>query len=869
MNPDDPERRPEDYLEVAKSGVRSPRGSLRVYLGMCPGVGKTFAMLEDARRLRSEGASLLVGVVETHGRADTEAVMAGLPVLARKLLTHRGTELPEFDLDEALRLRPELVLVDELAHTNAPTSRHPKRWQDVQELLDAGINVWTTLNIQHVESLRDAVMRITGIRVHETVPDTFLENAAEIRVVDITPEQLRARLESGKVYLGERAGVAADHFFREGNLRALREMALRFTTQKVDAEKREFMRRNLIPGPWRTSERFLVAVGPSPHSGRLVRIACRLAQAQDAGWLGVYVDSGEVLSVEAGGRLAENLALVRALGGEVISLPAEDTAAALLEVARRENITQIIAGKALHLSWWSRLSGTGISERLQRDSGDIDILLVHPGETTVQEQKAVTAGKNYSRAREWGLVLGALAGVSLIGLLLEGFIGYRSVALLYLLCAAMAGLVISRIAVIVLAIAGSIAWNFLFTQPRLSFNMLNAEDVVLLFTSLVVAIVIGHLTNRLRHRELASRKAEERARALYQLTRVTSASISLEQGVRSALAQVEQVFSAQATLLGLSNSGNLEILGGPPMDKKEESVCQWALEHSQPAGRFTDTLPQAAIMALPLSVNGQITSVLAVKPTNDQLASPLLRDLLETFAAHFSVMLEKEEYQRSSRESVLRERAGEFQSALLDHVSHEIKTPVAVIQGASDHLLATNLPPAARPLVEELRQAAKRLNRVLTQLVALTRAEAGLIEARIEVCDAFDLMREVAENAGSDRVVVEECDLTFRTDAAIFETIFSNLLQNALQHGSGPVHVAANEENNQIRFLVTNQGPPIPEADQAVIFERFQRGKNSRAGGMGLGLPIAKKFAALLEGEVLLSSSDSRETRFELRLPQH
>lgn len=865
MNPTKPS--PEDFLSISRGSSNAPHGALRVYLGMCPGVGKTFAMLEDARRLSQEGTSLIVGIVETHGRVETEALLADLPVLPRRRFSYRGTELTEFDLDEALRLKPSLVLVDELAHTNAPGSRHPKRWQDVQELVDAGINVWTTLNIQHVESLRDAVMRITGVRVRETVADAFLENAGEIRVVDITPEQLRARLDAGKVYLGERAGAAAEHFFREGNLRALREMALRFTTRKVDAEKREFMRRNLIPGPWRTSERFLVAVGPSPHSGRLVRIACRLAQAQDAGWLAVYVDSGEVLGAEASNRLAENLALVRSLGGEVISLPGEDTATALLHVARRENITQVIAGKALHVSWWSRILGTGIAERLQRDSGEIDILLVHPGETAGREQKVTASGITPSRIREWGLVIGALAAVSILGLLLEGLIGYRSVALLYLLCAAMAGLVISRVAVIVLAIAGSITWNFLFTHPRLSFNMMNAEDIVLLLTSLVVAIVIGHLTSRLRQRELASRKAEERSRALYQLTRVTSASISLEQGVRSALTQVEQVFSAQATLLGRSNSGNLEILGGHPLDEKEFSVCQWALEHEQSAGRFTDTLPQAAILALPLAVNGQTTAVLALKPSNDQLASPLLRDLLETFAAHFSVMLEKEEYQRSQRESALRERAREFQSALLDHVSHEIKTPVAVIQGASDHLLAIDLPSGANSLVNELRQASKRLNRVFNQLVALTRAEAGLIEPSFELCDAFDLMWETADNVGSDRVMVEACELTFQTDASIFETVLSNLLQNAIQHGSGDVHLAALGEKSRMRFLVTNQGSPIPEADQALIFDRFQRGTNSGAGGMGLGLPIAQKFAALLDGEVLLTHSSDTETIFEIRLP--
>jgi two-component system sensor histidine kinase KdpD len=866
-----PYRDPDVLLEnVLKEENRLRSGRLFIFLGMCPGVGKTFAMLEEARRLRAEGKELLVGVAETHGRRETEALLEGLPLLPRRLFEHRGAELREFDLDEALRRRPSLLLLDELAHTNAPGSRHPKRWQDAEELLAAGIDVWTTLNIQHVESLRDAVMGITGIRVQETVPDTFLDRAAEIRVIDLTPEQLQARLKAGKVYWGERAAAAAENFFREGNLRALREMALRFAARKVDAEKRDYMRRHLIPGPWRAGERFLVAVGPSPHSERLIRIACRLAQAQNAGWIAAHIHSGHELDAEASGQLAANLALARSLGGEVVSLSSADTVGGILHLARRENVTQIIAGKTLEGAWWQRILHNRIADRLQQDSGPIDVLLVHPGEAAgapAPVRKPLRTGR--FRAVEAWVAAGCVGGVTLLGLAVEGWIGYRSIALFYLLASAVAGLYLSRWVVVGMALAGGLAWNFFFTQPRLTFTIFSGEDTVLLLTSLAVAVIVGHLTARLKERETASRQSEERAQALYRLTRATSASASLAQGVRAALSQVEALFSAKASLLGRSeNPSELELLGGHALGSKDESVCLWVLERGQPAGRFTGTLPEASVLATPLFVQGKTLAVLAVQPSDRQLASPVQRDLLDTFATHFCVLLEREAHQKAQREALLLERSRAFQRALLDHVSHEIKTPVAVIQGASDHLLRQDHPGAHNEWLAEIRQAAVRLNRVFNQLVALSRAEAGLIEPRFEICDARDLLEEIAAQFGTDRLRLHGGEFTFRTDPAILQTVLSNLVQNALQHGQGPVDLEASHGDGGARFSIANAGGFIPEQDREMIFERFHRGANSAAGGMGLGLPIARQFASLIGGRLELESSGADKTVFAASFPE-
>lgn len=859
---------PDDLLALAQAP--STRGRLRVYLGMCPGVGKTYTMLEEAARRPTGDGAALVGVVETHGRAETAALAERLPALPRRTLEHRGATLDEFDLDEALRRRPTLLLVDELAHTNAPGGRHPKRWQDVEELLAAGVSVWTTLNIQHVESLRDEVSAITGVRVRETVPDAFLDQADEIRVIDLTPDQLRARLAEGKVYLGERAGAAADGFFREGNLRALREMALRFAARQVDAEKRGFMRRNLIAGPWRAGERFLVAVGPSPHAERLVRLTARLARSQNAGWLAVHIETGPPLDEAGRTRLAANLSLARSLGGETVSHPCEDPVRGILEVARRENVTQIVAGKNIRSGWWSRLRGN-VADRLQAESGKIDLLLVHPGKATdgteaKRDNDALPEIARHAWLRDTGVVLGALAAVTVLGFGIEPWLGYRSVALLYLVAVPLAGLVLTRGGVVALALLGGLTWNYFFTEPRMTFRMAEREDFSQLAAMLVVAVVIGQLTHRLRLREQSSRASEERSRALYQLTRVTAASTSLQQGVRAALEQVEALFRGRASLLVAGADGELELVGGEALTPKQLSVCRWALDHRLPAGRFTDTLPESEVFALPLAVNARQRAMLAILPADDGLASPVVRDLLETFGAHLGVLLEREAHLRARQDADLLERSRGFQRALLDHVSHEIKTPVAVIRGSVDRLTAGAAQPA---LLAEIHEAAERLNRVMTQLVALSRAEAGLVRPTYEVCDAHDLMREIAERLPADRVVVScPADLRFRTDPAVIDAVLFNLVKNGVDHGEGPVRFEAEARaGSQVAFRVTNAGAPIPPGAAARVFERFERIDATRPGGLGLGLPIARSFARLLGGAVELRRSDADGTVFEAVFP--
>lgn len=849
------------------------RGEMRVYLGMCPGVGKTFTMLDDAKRVRQAGRSVLVGIAETHGRAETAALLGELDTLPRRAVHHRGIALEEFDLDGALGRRPDLVLLDELAHTNAPGSRHPKRWQDATELLESGIDVWTTVNIQHIESLRDAVAQITGIRVQETIPDSFFDLAEEIRLIDLTPDQLRERLREGKVYLPDQARAAADHFFRAGNLSALREMALRFTAQRVDRELRAYMRRHVIPGPWRSGERLLVAVGASPFSERLIRLTRRQAGSLHASWLAVHVETGAAETDDDRARLAANLTLARSLGGEVVSVAGENTATALLDIARRENVTQIVAGKPLGAPWWRRVFARSIADRLARESGDIDLVLVHPseGETAPTRSPGNPVIVSARHLRDGATAAAVLVGTTVLGLLSESWIGYRSIPMLYLLAITVAGLFLHRWVVLGLAFLSTVAWNFFFTDPRFTLRMFEREDFFLLLAFLVVAFVLGHLTTRLLRREQASREGEQRAQTLYQLTRVLAASVDFAQGVRKALEQIAAAFSVEPTLLLVGEDGTLETASGAPLDEKELSVCHWSAERRQSCGRFTDTLPQSSILAIPVVAESRSVGVLALRAHDDTLRSPLRRDLLDAFVAHLTVLIEKESFLRHAREARLASAAQRLQRALLDQVAHELKTPAAVIQASVDRLAGS--PHEDATLVGEIRQATARLNRVVTQLVTLSRVEAGLIEPRTEICDARDLLDEVVAEIGpaAGRVAVRGGTFEFRTDPNLLHTALSNLVSNALQHAHAgtPIEVCARAGQSGALIEVTNRGTTIPADERERLFERFSRGRDAAPGGMGLGLSIARHFVEAVGARLDLVDSPATDTTFRITIPAH
>lgn len=863
---------------LRRDEARAARGRLKVFLGMCPGVGKTYAMLRAAQAERAGGTDVLVGVVETHGRKETEALLAGLAVLPRREVEHRGARLAEFDLEAALARRPQLVLVDELAHTNAPGSRHPKRWQDVLELLQAGIDVLTTLNVQHVESRADAVRQITGATVHETVPDSLLDAADEVELVDLTPEALRERLAEGKVYLGERAAAARDNFFRESHLAALRELALRFTTERVERQVRA-LRAGAGAGRqtvWRSGERLLVAVGPSPFSTQLVRWTRRLAAALGAPWLAVFVESSRALTPEAQRRLDQNLALARELGAEIVHTHDDDVPAALVRVALAHNATQIVVGKPRGVPWLDALRGGTLVDRLLRRGGNIDIHIV-PAEDTPRGRALFAAPVSLHNApAEYGLAAGAVAAVSAAGWLLPEK-SYLAVGLVYLLAVITLSLRVGRGAVLAAGLLSALAWNFFFIPPRFTFAITQLEDALLFGTYFVVALVAGQLTARIRAQGRQERLREERATALLHLTRALAEARTLDEAVFAALRQADALFGAQ-TCLWLADEAGLHphFAGSFTADEKERAVIAWCRANRRAAGRWTDTLPGSTGFYLPLVIEERVAGVLGVKATGAAELTLAQRDLLAVFARQLAQAVEREHLRDASEREKLLAESAKLHRTLLDSVSHELRTPLAVITGAVESL--RDAAPAVREnLAEEIRTAARRLNRLVGNLLDQTRLESGVLKPRLDWCDARDLANATADSvrdalaAHPLEIIVPEDLPPVRADFALTEQALANLLLNAARHtpAGTPVTLTAGLERGGRRmfFAVADRGPGFSADKSEQLFRKFERGAAAHAGGLGLGLSIVRGFVAAQGGEAVAGANPGGGAVFTVYLP--
>src|SRR6266853_1270151 len=630
---------PDEILaRMKRKEIESTRGKLKIFFGMSPGVGKTYAMLQAARQKQADGCEVVIGIVETHGRKETEALLEGMPIMPRTQIEYRGTKLEEMDLDAILTWHPGLAVVDELAHTNAPGSRHPKRYQDVLELLDAGINVFTTLNVQHVGSRSDTVRQITGAPVSETVPDSVLDLADQIVLLDLTPDQLLSRLAEGKVYLGERAEWAAKNFFRESNLTALREMALRVVAEHVDRDLREIMSEQKIPGPWKSADRLLVAVSASPYSERLIRYTRRLASSMEASWVVVIIEGPLSLSQEEQARLARYRVLARQLGAEVITTPGRDVAGALLRVAREHNVTQIVIGKPLGSRWTSFLKRDPL-RWLMRNSGNIDIHMI-PADESAPPWRGETIEERLARApwRDFGLALAIVAFVTAFSLSIFDYTGYWAVSLFYLLAVVLAATTLRRWPTLFLAALSALLWNFLFIPPRFTFYITHFHDFMMFGAYFVIALVIGHLATKLREREQSERRREERATALYRFTRSLAASRDLDEALPKVLSLIKESFQADAAVWLRDENGLTQHPASTFVpSSKDESVAVWAFQKKQAAGRSTETLPDADALHIPLITGDRAEVVLTVRL--DGAPSLEQRELLDAFAARLALFV--------------------------------------------------------------------------------------------------------------------------------------------------------------------------------------------------------------------------------------
>lgn len=867
---------------VQKEEAREQRGKLKIFFGMAAGVGKTYAMLEAAQQRRADGVDVVIGYVQTHGRAETDALLEKLETIPRKKYEYRGTLLEEMDIDAILARRPQLVLVDELAHTNAPGARHPKRYQDVLELLDAGIDVYTTVNVQHLESRADAVRQITGITVRETVPDSVIDAANEIELIDLAPEELLKRLAEGKVYAPERAELAVNKFFRVGNLTALREMALRLTAERVDHQLQDYMQVKHIAGPWKSGERLMVAVSPSPLSERLVRWTRRMAYNLDAPWLAVYVESPPPLNDEQKALLARHLALARTLGGEVLTTVGDNIVETLMRVAHQRNVTQLVIGKPIH-SWLGEvLSGGSLVDRLVHASGDIDVYVVTGDPAESSERPLVTYPTLNSGPNRYMIAVAVVAIITGVNLLAFPLIDYRAVALSLLFTVLLLAATVGRGPSLVAAALSAILWDYLFIPPRFTFLISELGDVMLFGMYFVIALVTGSLTARIRAQAKAARRQAEQTQALYTLAREIASAVTLDDVLRSAVRQIGQVFDAEVAVLLPTGASRLSTTPHPAstlsITSKEWSVASWSFDNGKPAGRFTDTLPVAEAQYLPLKTPSGVVGVMGIRMRS---ASPLSTDqeiFLETFVNQIALVIEREVLDEAAQRTAVLEESERLYATLLDSISHELRTPLATITGATSGLLDPNVnsdPQARQMLGQDVQEATERLNRLVDNLLDMTRLESGKLKLNLEWCDVSDLINvsltQVEKDLADHQVIVEVApDLPLvKIDYVLMEQVLVNLLHNAAMYTppGTRVRVMAQAEGANLLIIVADRGPGLPAEASNRVFDKFYRAPGAASGGTGLGLSISKGLVEAHGGTITAENRANGGARFTIRLP--
>ncbi len=863
------------------------RGSLKIFFGSAPGVGKTYAMLQEARTLLKTGRDVACGVVETHGRSETEALLEGLETIPRKKLDYRGQTIEEFDLDTALLRKPEVLLVDELAHTNAPGSRHKKRWQDVNELLAAGIDVYTTLNVQHIESLNDVVSQITGIPVRETVPDLVLQRADFLKLVDLSADELIQRMKEGKVYLPEQTRQALRHFFRKGNLTALRELTLRQVAEQVDSEMERYRLNKGVKGIWPARERILVSIGPNPMGVRLIRSARRMAGALHAEWIVLHVESpaGHPLSQAKARILSDHMKLAETLGAETVVLSGVSVPQTILEFAKDRNITKIIVGKPTHPPWRDKIFGS-LLEEMVRGSGDIDVYVITGDPTSGSAERSAPGKRKRGRARDWVFSLGTVAAITGTSLPLRPALSIVDIVMLYLL-----GIVLvarwSREAPSLVATGLSVAsLDFFFVPPYNSFAVTDVRYFGTFSVMFVVGVVINRLTFRLRRQEEETRRREERTRALYSLSRELSRLRTRKEVCQAAIRHIDDHFEGLSMVLFFGPGEKPEIVSSPgtetALTASEAAVAQWVFSHQEKAGTGTDTLPDAEALYLPL--NGPTRKIGVLRLRRDKALLPLdgrSFPFLENIVNLTGVGLERSLLEEEHVSVLVENEKERMRNTLLSSVSHDLRTPLGVITGAASTLAcqASSLSPEHRTELEwTIVKESRRLTRLIENVLELTRLEAGPIvldrtEVSLEEIVGSALSRIGAQGA-THPVSVDLPPLPLvEADELLLSQVVSNLLENAVQHtpAGTPVSVRAWSEEglgtSRIHVVVEDRGPGVPEGKEGTIFEKHPEARERPSSGLGLGLPLARTILSLHGGSIWLENSPGSGAAFHFTLP--
>jgi two-component system, OmpR family, sensor histidine kinase KdpD len=881
------ERRPDpDELlaRVNEAETRQARGKLKIFFGAAAGVGKTYAMLEAAREHRAQGVDVVVGWVDSHGRAETEALLEGLEILPRRPVAYRGTTLAEFDLDAALARRPGLMLVDELAHSNAPGSRHAKRWQDVLELLDAGINVYTAMNVQHVESLNDVVARITGVIVRETVPDSILEHTDEVELIDLPPDDLLHRLRDGKIYIPDQAREAMENFFRKGNLIALRELALRVTAQHVDAEMRHYMRDHAIHRTWPVRERLLVCIGPSPSSIRLVRAAKRMAEGLGAEWIVAYVETAAQtrLTQDARDRVAQTMRLAEQLGAETHTLTGARMSDEILAFARARNVSKIVVGKP-ERPLWKRIAAGSIVDTLVQGSGEIDVYVISGD----RDDSRPMPPRTWQPETEWTPYVAALVAVVLATAIAWAMFPYFAVPnliMVYLLGVIIVATRYGRGGSLLATLLSVAAFDFFFVPPYFTFAVSDTQYIVTFAVMLVVALVISSLAVRIRAQAESARERERRMASLYAMSRELAGTRGVHELREVAVRHIAEVFRTRVVMLLPQADGHLAPDDGDaaqfPLDTSELAVGQWVHEHGQVAGQGTATLPGASALYVPLTGSRGTVGVLGLRPQDPRpLQAPEQLHQLETFASQTALAIERARLAEEAEQARVRAETERLRNSLLSSVSHDLRTPLASITGAASTLLdnEAHLDAATRrDLLESLHEEADRLNRLVQNLLEMTRLESGALQLHTEWHPVEEVVgaalgrfgKALAGRAVTTRLP-SELPLVPMDDVLI-EQVLINLLDNALKYtpADSPIAVTVEDAGGAVLIEVADRGPGLRPGEERRIFEKFHRAEAAPTQrGAGLGLAICQGIVNAHGGRIWAENRAGGGVRVRFTLP--
>ncbi len=876
---------PDELLaRVQEAESRAGRGKLRIFFGYAAGVGKTYAMLTAAQRERAGGTDIVVGYVEPHGRPETEALLADLESLPMLSVTYRGTALREFDLDAALARKAATILVDELAHTNAPGMRHPKRWHDIEELLDAGIDVWTTLNVQHIESLNDVIAQITGVAVKETLPDTVLERADEIELIDITPDTLMERLSAGKVYIPAQAERALKNFFQKSNLVALRELSLRQTASRVQQDV-ELARQERAAGvPWVTSERLLVCVGPSPTNARIVRATKRLARSLAAEWLAVAVETGTERrrSAEIKEHTARNLRLAEQLGAETHTLVGRNVADTLLDFSRSRNVTKIVAGKTAQPRWKQWLSSTIVDELLKK-SGEVDVYVVSgEGDSALPATSGPIATTfnwaEYSKAAAIVAVCGLLGWLAHVAGLAD-----TNIVMIFLAGVAIVAARLGRGPSIAAAVLSVLVFDFFFVPPQLTFAVSDTEYVITFLVMLGIGLVISELTSRLKAQLRASQQQERRTGELFRMTRQLSELSGTEFLARTAGRQLQEIFDGEVVLYLREPSGSLSLRFGEGTNVAAQPingvVAQWVATNGKIAGTGTDTLPNATALFVPLAGSQQVVGALGIAPKErERLFDPDQVRLLETCGSLIALSIERDESVLKAHEAQLQVQAEQLRNSLLNSVSHDLRTPLATIAGAASSLVE-RCRNEDRELLQSVVDESRRLNRLVENLLDMARLDSGSVSLNRQWHVMEEIVGVALEAAKRElgehqvRIAIPADFPLIKIDGFLMEQVFVNLLENASRYtpSGSEIEITAQAVGSRVEIRIADNGPGLPAGSEASIFDKFFRGATVAPDGrrgVGLGLAICRAIVEAHGGRIAAANRPQGGAEFVITLTQ-